>query len=125
MTDADVAPEVSSLTDRRRIASLEAAKADLERRLAEAMSVAKPAMAYKRDDCLHFGTPQVSDRTPEVTCGDCGAALDPYEVLRKIAHREVNFCYTLNDLRKEAKQLAEDVKRLKATRARLRRKAKP
>jgi hypothetical protein len=117
-------PEISSLTDRRKIAALEARAADLEHKLAAAMSVVKPSLAIERAGCHHFGVPLVSDRTPTVTCSDCGAALDPYEVLRKIAHREVNFCYQLNDLRAEARTLAAEVARLKAQRARLRRTAK-
>jgi hypothetical protein len=116
--------DVSSLSDRRRIASLEASKADLERKLAEAMGRARPALDLKHDDCRHFGAPQVHDHTESVTCVDCGAELNPYDVLRKIAHREFNFCYQLNLLREEAERLGVEVKRLKATRSRLGREAR-
>lgn len=124
MSDGDIsiAPaEVSSLGDRRRISSLEASIADLQHKLVEAMQRAKPALSVERTGCYHFGTPQVFDREERVVCGDCGAEMNPYEVLRRIAHHEVNFCYRLNALRAEAKALGEEVKRLKATRSRLRR----
>lgn len=45
--------------------------------------------------------------------------MDPYVVLRKIAHREVNFCYTLNGLRDEKKNLTAEVEKLKAQRSSL------
>lgn len=122
--DTDPVPEIASIGDRRRIRELELQRDDLERKLAAALERAQPAITYSRDECYHFGAPKVSDRTPSVTCGDCGAELDPYEVLRKIAHREFNFCYQLNALRDEATRLVADVKRLKAQRSRLARQAR-
>lgn len=113
-------PEIRSLGDARRIQSLEAANADLERRLAQANAVVRPTMETPLPDCRHFGTPQVSQNLPEVTCGDCGKAMDPYVILRAIAHREMNFCHSINDLRKEQRDLLAEVKKLKAARARLR-----
>lgn len=120
--------EVSNIDDRRRIRDLEAKSADLERKLADALLAAqgraRPALEYTRDECYHYGAPKVSDQTPSVTCGDCGVELDPYDVLRAIAHREFNFCYQLNALREESRRLQDEIKRLKATRARLRRELK-
>jgi phage shock protein A len=124
MLEPDPEPEIVSLDDRRRIRELEAQRDDLERKLAAALDRANPAITYQRDECYHHGAPKVSDRTPSVTCGDCGAELDPYDVLRKIAHREFNFCYQLNALREEAARLDAEVKRLKASRSRLKRQAR-
>jgi hypothetical protein len=131
--DADVAlSDVTSLSDRRKIVSLEARNADLEHKLSEAMSEAmgrvRPTVTIEHDRCLHLGTPQVHDRTELVTCGDCGVALNPYQILRRIAHREVNFCHQLQGLRDELVRVGKEVTSLKSTRARLRREmraAKP
>lgn len=120
MTDVKPA-EVTSIGDRRRILELEAANEDLKRKLAQAMKVVKPSLVLERAGCHHFGTPLVYDREEKVECGECGATLNPYEVLRRIAHAEMNFCHQLNDLRKEAERLVGEVKTLKAARARLRR----
>ncbi len=110
-----------SLDDRRKIKDLEAKNADLEKKLAAALNTVQPQLTTVRGDCLHFGGFTVSDTELEVNCKPCGAKMDPYEVLRMIAHRETNFCYTLNSLRTEAHQLRNEVAKLKAARARMRR----
>ena len=114
---------ISSLGDRRRIAELEEANAELRERLAESADPDRPAMSIERAGCAHYGETQVRENEESITCVGCGAELNPYEVLRRIAHREVMFCYTLARLREEAEQLNEEVKRLKATRSRMRREA--
>ena len=115
---------VVSLDDRRKIRDLEAKAADLEQRLAEALGRVRPAMEREHGQCLHMGAYVVSDDDLEVTCKACGAEVEPYEVLRRIAHREVNFCYTLNSLRTEAEQLRAEVDKLKAARSRIRRRVR-
>lgn len=115
---------VVSLDDRRRIKDLEAGKADLERRLAEALGRVQPALNRERGQCSHHGGYTVSDTDLEVTCNLCDAKVDPYEVLRSIAHREVNFCYTLNSLRDESERLRKEVDKLKAARGRIRRQVR-
>jgi hypothetical protein len=116
---------VVSLDDRRKIRDLEASKADLERRLAEALGRVQPAMERAAHTaCYHSGGFVVEDELLQVTCAQCGAICEPYEVLRKIAHREVNFCYTLNSLRTEAERLRAEVEKLKAARSRIRRRVR-
>ena len=66
----------------------------------------------------------MEDHKQEVNCRGCGEEMDPYVVLRKIAHREVNFCYTLNGLRDEKKALVDEVAKLKAQRSSLRSQVK-
>lgn len=119
--EADVGiAEVTSLTDRRKIGALEAQVGDLTDKLARALDRAQPGLTKALgNECYHHGTFQVSDTKLEVTCKLCGALQDPYAVLRKIAHREVNFCYQLNGLRDEAQRLALETKRAKATLARV------
>lgn len=115
---------VVSLSDRRRIKDLESQTADLERKLAAALKGIQPGLETERGDCLHQGSFIVSDNTLEVTCKRCDAKMDPYDVLRKIAHRETNFCYTLTALRKEREQLAGEVEKLKTARSRIRRRVR-
>lgn len=79
-----------------------------------------PAMKLERTACHHFGPAQISDGVERAVCSDCGCDLNPYVLLRQIAHKEINFCYSLDRLRKEAKELADEVKELKAIRSRLR-----
>jgi hypothetical protein len=117
--------EIGSLSDRRRIKALEAQIADLDARLAEAKSVAVPTLAKKLGNkCLHNTRYTVDEHKPEVTCNGCGSVMDAHFVLRKIAHREVNFCYQLNHLRKETETLTAEVEKLKRARANLKRGAK-
>ena len=119
LTDTDV--EVTSLTDRRKIKALEIQVEDLSAKLARALDRVQPGLSKApHTECYHRGSFLVSDHNLEVTCKLCGAKMDPYVVLRKIAHREVNFCYQLNDLRAESERLAKEIKTLKAARARLR-----
>lgn len=118
--DADV-HGVVSLGDRRRIKDLEREKANLEARVAELLGQVKPAMHRKIGECYHSAGFTISDKTPEVTCDQCGAIVDPYMVLRKISDREVNFCYTLNSLRKEREVLDVEVRKLRETKARIKR----
>lgn len=116
---------VVSLSDRRRIRDLENQTADLERKLAAALKGIQPGLERERGgDCLHQGAFIVSDNTLEVTCKRCDAKMDPYDVLRKIAHRETNFCYTLTSLRQEREQLAGEVEKLKTARSRIRRRVR-
>lgn len=111
---------VINLSDRRKITALQAQVADLEAKLAEASSVVRPALTKKlHTECYHQGVFEVADHELEVTCQVCGAKMDPYEVLRKIAHREVNFAYTMNHLRKERDTLTRDIERLKSKLSRL------
>lgn len=112
---------VVSLDDRRRIRSLEAQVDDLSRKLATALERVKPELTRAaHTECYHSGGFEVADQNQEVKCKACGALMDPYVVLRKIAHREVNFCYTLNALREEKTLLEKQVKTLRGTRSRLR-----
>lgn len=114
--------EVVSLNDRRKIAALNAQVADLERKLADALDRATPGLSKKMGgECYHHGTFEVADHTMSVTCKLCGAEMDPFTVLRKIAHREVNFCYQLNSLREESSRLAAEIPKLKARRSTLKR----
>lgn len=110
---------VHSLGDRRRIRDLEAQIAQLEQRLADSISNPVPGLTRKHGECFHSGTFEVSDTDMRVTCKACGEQIDPYVVLRKIAHREVNFCYTLASLRAESKQLEASIKRARTTLSRL------
>lgn len=112
---------VVSLGDRRRIKELEREKAHLEARVAELLGNVKPAMNRKIGECYHSAGFTIADKTPEVTCDQCGALVDPYMVLRKISQREVNFCYTLNSLRKESEVLDTEVRKLRETKSRLKR----
>lgn len=113
---------VVSLDDRRKIAALQAQVADLERKLGEALDRVTPGLSKKIGiECFHHGTFEVADHTMSVSCNLCGAEMDPYTVLRKIAHREVNFCYQLNSLRAESDRLAAEIPKLKARRSTLKR----
>lgn len=120
--EADIA--VVNLGDRRRILALEAQVKDLGSRLAEALQRAKPVLDVRHSSCIHLGTFNVDDNKPEVCCAECGAVVDPYVVLRKLARREVNFCYSLNDLQKKQKELAKEVDTLRAAKSRLRRRVR-
>ena len=82
------------------------------------------SLTIDRGECRHYGQAVISDdHNPDsLTCSDCGEEINPYEFIRRIAHREVNFCFTRNALREEANELAAEVKRLKARRSDLRRK---
>ena len=111
---------VHSLGDRRRIRDLEAQVAKLEERLAGALSNPVPGLTRHHGECFHSGSFEVSDTDMVVTCKGCGERVDPYVVLRKIAHREVNFCYTLASLRAESARLDKETKAARATLSRLR-----
>lgn len=112
---------VTSLDDRRKIRSLEKQVDDLTQRLTDALGQVKPALSRTINDCRHLGTGyEVSDNVPEVRCKGCNGLVDPYDVLREIAHEEVAFCYRSNELRAEAARLAKEVESLKGKRARLR-----
>lgn len=80
----------------------------------------KPGIKYERHGCNHMGTTVVSDTIERVTCSECGCDLNPYVLLRRIAHREMNFCYGMESLRREANDLRDEVGKLKALRSRLR-----
>lgn len=111
---------VVNIGDRRRIRELEVQAEDLSRRLAEALGRAQPGISKAMpSECYHHGSFEVEDHKLEVNCKQCGALMDPYVVLRKIAHREVNFCYTLNGLRDEKVKLTVEVEKLKALRSSL------
>lgn len=111
---------VVSLTDRRKIKDLEAQLDDMQAKLYAALGRAQPGLTTAGYECGHHGTFTVSDQLMEIRCKLCNALVDPYVALRKIAHREVNFCYSLNTLRDEKKLLENETKALKARRARLR-----
>ena len=117
---------VVSISDRRRIKDLEAKTANLERELAEARGKLQPLITheYGADHCFHTGGFIVLDNLEEIRCKQCGSAINPYIALRKISHREVTFCYTLNGLRKEAAELTAQVKKLKAQRSSIRRRVR-
>jgi hypothetical protein len=110
---------VHSLGDRRRIRELEAQIAKLEERLGLAIGTLTPGLTRKHGECFHSGSFEVSDTDMVVTCKACGERIDPYVVLRKIAHREVNFCYTLASLRAESAQLEKSIKAGRSTLSRL------
>lgn len=112
---------IVNLTDRRKIAALETKVEGLERELADARAgKVTPAITRDLATCHHHARFLVAENTPEVKCEACGAIVDPYEVLRRIAMREVNFCYTLSTLRKEATDLRAEVDKLKDKRSYLR-----
>lgn len=115
---------VTSLDDRRRIKSLEAQVAGLQQELSDTRARAQPGAGISHSSCGHYGGSVVDDNKQLVACASCGERLDPYVVLRRIAHREVNFCYTLNSLREETARLDAEVRRLKASRSRLKRAAR-
>lgn len=84
-----------------------------------------PSIAVERDGkhgigCGHPCPVAVFENEPRVECRSCGANLDPIEVLREYARHERNFCYSLEHLRKERKDLSDEIKKLKALRQRLR-----
>ena len=111
---------VVSLDDRRKIRDLEAKNADLERKLQQAHARVQPALERETGEkCYHSGGFLVADEVERITCKQCGEVVNPYEALRKIAHRETNFCYTLNSLRSEAATLTKDIERLKGQKSRL------
>ena len=113
---------LSSLDDRRRIRTLEAQVQELEGRLAAALRTVQPAMEIDRSGCHHYGGTIVDDDAPRILCKECGEKLDPYAVLRRLAHEETRFCYSLNALREEQKRLAEEVEALKRKRGEQQRK---
>jgi hypothetical protein len=117
----EVDASVVSLDDRRKIRALEAANADLERKLAEARGQLKPQLerTFDADHCMHAGGFWVSDNLEQIRCKICESVINPYEALRKIAHRETNFCYTLNSLRTEVAELTKQRDRLKGQTSRL------
>lgn len=122
---------VISISDRRRIKDLEAKAADLEQRLAEALEHVKPVLTRENTakdsqglSCHHSGGFIVSDNVDEIRCKQCNHVVSPYTVARKLAHREINFCYTLNALRRERKELEAAVQKLKAAKGRLRRRVR-
>lgn len=123
-SDMDGEIEISSLDDRRKIASLELRIQDLQTRLGEMSGLLVPALADHHASCIHFGRFTVSDNRLEVNCQECGALVDPYFVLRKIAHREVNFCYQINHLRKDRETLGAEVAKLKSQRSSLNQQVK-
>lgn len=108
---------VSSLDDRRKILALQARADELEVRLAAALRTVQPVLSVQRDACRHYGVTLVSDNTPSITCRECGAELDPFDVLRRLAHEETVFCHSLSDLREERRKLGEETERLKAKRS--------
>lgn len=111
---------VVSLTDRRKIQALERQVENLTNELSAALGRARPALERAHGKCYHSAAFEVCENTPEVRCKACGDVVDPYDVLRRIAMREVNFCYTLNGLRDETKRLTKEVEQLKGKRARQR-----
>lgn len=111
---------VVSLTDRRKIRALELQVENLTRDLEEARGAVKPVLNRMRGQCFHSGRFEVADHEPSITCKQCGAVVDPFLVLRKIATRELNFSYQLNALRAEHKELTEAVAKLKGQRTRQR-----
>ena len=66
----------------------------------------------------------VTDNSPRVECAACGTQLLAVDVLRDYANHERNFCYTLEHLRKEKRDLFAEVEKLKKLRSRLRSEAK-
>lgn len=118
-SDTDVG--ITSLSDRRKIKALEAQVENLSAKLGEALEHVKPGMTKApRAGCYHQGSFEVADDMLEVRCQVCNALMDPYTVLRKIAMREVNFCYTLNALRTESERLKAQNAKAKARLSRLR-----
>lgn len=87
------------------------------------------SIEVKRGDVHGFrcGSPcgvLVSDNSPRVECAACGTQLSAVQVLRDYANHERNFCYSLEHLRKEKRDLHAEVEKLKKLRARLRSEAK-
>ena len=58
--------------------------------------------------------------TKSVTCQQCGAELEPIDVLREYAREERRFVSSLVDLRAERSKLSEEVSELKKIRSSLR-----
>jgi len=84
----------------------------------------EPSLKIKKGEhgpgCGHPNAVYVFDDEPRVECQACGTKLDPIVVLRQYAHHERHFCYSLEHLRKEQRDLAAEIKKLKALRSRLR-----
>ena len=88
-----------------------------------------PSIEVKRgqEHGLRCGMPchvVVSEEQPLVECAACGTKLDAIEVLRDYALHERNFCYSLEHLRKERRDLTAETAKLKALLLRLRGKAR-
>ncbi len=111
--------EIVSLNDRKRIRELEAELTKKDETIAVLQGRIKPALErpmFSEEPCRHDGGSYVFDKQPRVTCKLCGCDLDPMTVLRKIAHQEMVFCYAMDHLKRERKELIEEVEKLKRVR---------
>lgn len=84
-----------------------------------------PSIEVKRSEehgyqCGHPCGVVVTENAPRVECEACGTKLDAIEVLREYARHERNFCYSLEHLRKERRDLTKEIEKLKSIRTRLR-----
>lgn len=62
----------------------------------------------------------VDDHAAKVTCSECGAQLDPLDVLRQFARHERSFAFTLEHLRHEKDGLTKEITELKRQKSQLR-----
>ncbi len=88
-----------------------------------------PSIDVRRSEVhsLRCGMPPavtVVENEQRVECAACGTELSAIEVLHEYAKHERNFCYSLEHLRKERRDLHVEIDKLKALRARLRAEAR-
>lgn len=102
-----------------RVAQLEA-----ERGIRQAPSVEVKRGEVHGYRCGHPCGVVVCEEQPRVECAACGTKLDPITVLREFARHERNFCYSLEHLRKEQRELTAKLEKLKAVWLRLRGKVR-
>lgn len=89
----------------------------------------EPSIGVKRGEehgyrCGHPCSVFVCEEQPRIECQVCGTKLDPIEILREYARHERNFCYSLEHLREEKRDLTAEVAKLKDLRSRLRSEAR-
>ena len=71
-------------------------------------------------ECAHYDSFEISMTRPDVRCKTCGGSIDPYSVIRKIARKEISFCWQVNANREELGKLKKEVEELKRKRSYLR-----
>ena len=85
-----------------------------------------PPLLLKRHDylaCQHDHV-KVYETQSRIDCADCGAVVEPMEVMRRFARQELNFWWTCEQKKNERDKLLAEVEALKCERARLRRAIK-
>lgn len=90
-------------------------------RVPTATSVQQPPLGAKCEFHLHV---IVNTHSAEVTCSDCGAPLEPLQVLREFATEERQFAQNLEHLRREKAELHKEIEALKKQRLAMRAKVR-